>query len=345
MLELLALIGILTAGAIADTLITPATSPEPEETPEDDDARMAALAAALQPDVPTAWPGGAAPVDTGPPWQHGGSLADRLSGTEGADWIAGHDGPDWLAGTGGDDVLDGGAGDDTLIGGEGADRISGGSGDDWLAGASGDDLLRGGPGQDTLDGGSGDDILIGSDDAPAPPQADAPDAITLAAAQAATQAGRDHLNGGAGDDLLMPGPEDRASGGAGQDVFALDPDALWAGPAQIMDYDRDADRIALIFPQGVPADPALELRPGDAADEVLIALNGVVLARVAQGAGLSVADIDLIDAGPEAADPRFATALALPETPPPAPIPPDTPQSPYVSADDAARGDDGLVRI
>lgn len=195
MIELLALLGLLTAGAVADAMIAPPQSDDPDPAPEGDpDALIAAFATPsdarpgatpetmAKDDVLIARAGGDALAGTagddlllgglgddqldggsGNDVLRGGAGRDLLAGGPGADLLDGGTGNDWLAGGPGDDSLVGGGGNDTLIGGEGDDTLLGGTGDDWLAGGEGNDVLHGGPGADTLDGGSGNDVLDGSD--------------------------------------------------------------------------------------------------------------------------------------------------------------------------------------
>jgi Ca2+-binding RTX toxin-like protein len=221
----------------------------------------------------------------------GGDGDDTLTGGEGRDWLRGGPGDDWLAGGADNDWLAGGSGADTLIGGEGNDAVLGGSGDDWLAGAAGDDVLIGGPGRDVLDGGDGADFLIGADDA------------------GQGEDGIDHLNGGEGDDVLMPGPGDLASGGSGRDTFVLVRAGLTQGVVQLMDFEHAEDRIVLAFPEGPPPGSIIGILPGADPDEALLTLDGVVLARVAGGAGLQPEDVELIDLRAEGLSVRLPPGL------------------------------------
>ena len=77
----------------------------------------------------------------------GGSISNRVGGTQNAD------------------VLTGGAAADTLFGGDGNDTISGLGGADVLNGGGGNDSISGGDGADTITGGAGIDTLTGGGDA------------------------------------------------------------------------------------------------------------------------------------------------------------------------------------
>ncbi|MEF3048008.1 calcium-binding protein [Pseudotabrizicola sp. L79] len=198
----------------------------------------------------------------------GGLGNDTLQGGAGQDALQGGAGDDFLAGHQGDDTLSGGDGADTVHGGEGADTASGGAGDDWLTGGAGNDLLIGGAGQDTLDGGTGDDSLFGTGDG-------ADDGET------------DMLNGGAGDDVLTLGAGDWATGGDGSDSFVLTEIQAGDSPAQITDFLPGQDELVIEFDANDHPDPAITITPVAGSSDVLITLDGVPLAVVQGGAGLT----------------------------------------------------------
>jgi len=189
--------------------------------------------------------------------------ADRLTGGAGDDLLRGGAGVDYLAGGEGDDLLAGGAGDDSLLGGAGNDVLRGGIGDDWLAGGTGADSLTGGKGADTLDGGEGDDTLDGG-------------------------AGADYLNAGAGNDVLRLSSDTYATGDAGADRFEM----MAPGSSLIADYNAAEDSLVVVYQPpadgGVP-DVTVQTDGADA----LILMDGQLLARVTNGAGLTLADIQL----------------------------------------------------
>lgn len=200
----------------------------------------------------------------------GGTDADVLSGGAGDDLLEAGAGDDFLAGHEGDDSLNGGDGADVLHGGEGADSIDAGAGDDWATGGAGDDLLVGGAGADTLDGGAGADRLMGHGDADS-----------------------DFLNGGLGDDLLLIGAGDLAHGGEGADDFVLH-DILPGAPlAEIQDYDPAEDRLTLLYDPAVHPDPVITVAGIDGTPHAIIAVDGIDIALVYGGAGLSHAAIGL----------------------------------------------------
>lgn len=189
--------------------------------------------------------------------------ADRLVAGAGNDVLRGGAGFDYLAGGDGDDLFAGGAGDDTVLGGAGDDVLRGGDGADWLAGGSGDDDLTGGMGADTLDGGEGDDTLDGG-------------------------AGADYLNAGAGNDVLRLSSDTYATGDAGADVFEV----MSPGSSLIADYNRAEDSLVVLYePLSDGGVPEVTLQMDG--DDALILLDGELLARVTNGAGLTLADIQL----------------------------------------------------
>ncbi len=217
---------------------------------------------------------------------HGGAGADTLQGGSGNDLLVGQDGDDKLVGGAGadtllghegDDSLYGGAGADTLTGGGGADQLVGGDADDWLAGGLGDDALVGDAGSDTLDGGAGNDVLDGRDPVDAFPE-------------------MDFLNGGEGDDVLRVGAGDHATGGDGSDWFELSDMATGDAIANIADYDAAEDRLVVVFDPTMHPDPHLSLQTQDDTDDVIVLLDGVPLATVQGGAGMTLADVLLTPA-------------------------------------------------
>lgn len=314
MFELLALLGLLTAGAVADALIAP-------PPPEDDDPSLAEppatrgaesdpaqadpsaftfTASADQgsagDDLLTARVGGDAlsglegddrldgsawddQLDGGPgnDTLAGGGGHDLLSGGAGDDVLAGGAGNDWLGGGPGDDRLTGGAGEDSLIGGTDNDQLEGGAGDDWLAGGAGNDVLRGGPGADTLDGGPGDDLLIGDDDAAAVAGASWP---MLAGTGQHPPTGNgtapDPATGTIADDPT--GARDYLNGGDGADLLLLGPQDVATGGAgaDVFVLRSDADAPARI----------MDFHPGH--DQILLLWPGAPSGVAAPPAGVEV---------------------------------------------------------
>lgn len=188
---------------------------------------------------------------------------DSLRGDAGEDVLRGGAGDDYLSGGAGDDLLSGGAGDDTVLGGDGADILRGGGGADWLAGGEGADSLSGGAGNDTLDGGAGNDTLEGGP-------------------------GQDYVNAGAGDDLLRLSDDTYATGDAGRDTFEV----MTPGSSVIADYNAAEDQIVVVYEadaSGQPPEVSLRIE----GDDALILMDGQVLARVSNGAGLTLDDLQL----------------------------------------------------
>jgi len=207
----------------------------------------------------------------------GDAGADAIFGGNGDDEIEGSSGDDWLAGHMDDDLLQGDEGADSLMGGSGDDTLIGGEDDDWLAGGYGDDALQGGSGSDTLDGNAGNDTLLGVD--PENPK---------------DSDGADFLNGGTGDDTLLIGAGDYAHGGEGADTFAL---GDWIGDgevAHISDYNPDEDDIVVLYDATAHPDPHIALISEDGSNDATVLLDGIPLAVIANGAGLSVDALKLM---------------------------------------------------
>jgi Ca2+-binding RTX toxin-like protein len=198
----------------------------------------------------------------------GGSDDDRLVGGAGADTLLGQEGADGLFG---------GAGADTLIGGGGDDNLVGGDADDWLAGGLGNDSLVGDAGSDTLDGGAGHDALDGRESVNAFPE-------------------MDFLNGGDGDDTLMLGAGDYATGGDGADWFELSDLMPGDAIANIADYNAHEDSLVVVFDPMMHPDPQLSLETPADSDDVVVLLDGVPLALVQGGAGMTLGDVLLTPA-------------------------------------------------
>lgn len=217
---------------------------------------------------------------------HGGAGADTLHGGAGDDLLAGEDGNDRLVGAAGADTLlghegadslYGGTGADTLIGGGGDDSLVGGDGDDWLAGGLGADNLVGDAGSDTLDGGAGNDMLDGRESVNAFPE-------------------MDFLNGGDSDDTLLLGAGDYATGGDGADWFELSDLSPGDQIANIADYDAHEDSLVVVFDPMMHPDPQLSLETPADSHDVVVLLDGVPLALVQGGAGMTLDDVLLTPA-------------------------------------------------
>lgn len=247
MLTLLALLGALGAGIVADTVISargetegdeaddsesPDESGQPETeagdpagnlfdyvepvlTDEEDDA---ADVDALGYDAGYVLDGMPVSDDSPDSEESGqtltGDASDNiLSGTDADDRLSGGGGMDQLTGRGGEDWLAGGSGSDHLDGGDGDDALYGQGGHDGLAGGAGNDTLGGGMGRDSLAGGEGDDVLSGGAGADTLQAGEGEDSLNGGM-------GRDWLSGGAGDDLLEGGASgDTLDGGSGADTL------------------------------------------------------------------------------------------------------------------------------
>lgn len=207
----------------------------------------------------------------------GGAGDDILHGEAENDTLLGDSGQDQLFGHDGDDLLSGGAGDDSAEGGQGNDTLLGNAGSDGLLGGYGDDVLDGGSGADTLFGGWGDDILNGREAEPG--------------AQS-----QDFLNGGGGSDTIVAGAGDIVTTGDDADDVVLPafPEGSDNLRAEVLDFDRDEDR--LVVSVDLDTEPVIEITPAaDQQDAVTLWVNGVEVALIHGGAGLTESDIALID--------------------------------------------------
>ena len=220
----------------------------------------------------------------GSDWMHGGggadtlggaACADDLQGADGQDRLDGGDGADRLSGGGGRDRLFAGAGNDALIGGAGGDVLRAGAGDDAVQGGLGHDLALGGAGSDTLDGNDGDDTIWGD------------------RAAAGDDAATDFLNGGRGADALHIGAGDYANGGSGADSFVVHDIRIGDPVAQIVDFDPSEDRLVMLYDPDLHADPRVSIHNDQGTGNALVLLDGVPVAQVLGGAGLTAADVTL----------------------------------------------------
>jgi Ca2+-binding RTX toxin-like protein len=264
------------------------------------------------------------PVDrhggTGSDILDGRGAADHLWGEDGDDALLGRDGNDSLYGGAGNDTLTGDAGDDSLDGGEGADSLDGGDGDDHLTGGAGNDRIDGEYGNDTLDGGEGDDSLTGGqgDDAIAAgtgndtvDAGDGNDSVTGGAGSDDLSGGggddtlwggepgagddhaTDYLNGGAGRDEMHVGAGDYANGGEGADTYVLEDHPADQQAAQITDWHPEEDSLVVVYDPAAHPDPTLDVVTEQGSPDATITLDGVPIAHVAGGAGLTVDAIRL----------------------------------------------------
>ena len=205
----------------------------------------------------------------------GGAGVDDLQGEAGDDDLAGNDGGDTISGAMGADLLTGGAGADSLIGGDGGDRLESGADDDVAAGGLGDDLMAGGTGSDEQDGGDGNDTIWGQ-------EAGGPDDHEV-----------DFLNGGAGDDLLRVGAGDYANGGDGADLFLLEDIQPGDPLTQITEFHAAEDEIVVLYDPATHPDPEVTLSSAEGSADATLLLDGIAVAVIAGGAGLSPDQITL----------------------------------------------------
>ena len=262
---LLALLGVLSATAVADAMLTSNSGePDAEDPPPPSDSlaengdllRMDDTlepGADLVPSLPTPAAGGDGPLvddsyistdtpnaplglnlqagDSGSAL-FGGAAADTLTGGAGGDRLYGAAGADMLIGNGGNDSLIGDAGADSLYGGAGDDHLIGGPGQNLLLGGAGDDWLLGGEDADRLEGGPGNDRLEAGwgDDWL---EAGGGDNTLMAGAGNDTLIGAD-----LGDDLVDAGGMNFLNGGEGDDVIIL-------GRGDVASGGTGADRFVL----------------------------------------------------------------------------------------------------
>ncbi len=258
----------------------------------------------------------------------GSDDAETLAGTEGDDQIGGYDGDDTsdggsgnddMHGMGGDDTLNGNAGDDTLHGGDGRDLLQGGADDDALFGHNDGDTLVGGDGADTLHGGQGDDVLLGGDGNDALHGGLDDDTLHGGAGEDTLFGGwgndvliglnldedtgaiiddtdKDYLNGGGGDDLIIAGSRDVVTAGSGADTIVTGDWVEGGLSVKIMDFDIEDDSIVLIWNDtDAGEEPEIVLRADpDNANIMHVLMDGIAVADVNGGAGLTLGDIALI---------------------------------------------------
>ena len=108
--------------------------------------------------------------------------------------------------------------------------------------------------------------------------------------------GIDFLNGGTGNDTLMIGAGDYAHGGEGADQFTL---GDWIGPgdcAHISDYDPAEDDIVILYDAAAHTDPQVELITEAGSGDATVMLDGIPLAVIANGSGLTVDALKLMPA-------------------------------------------------
>ena len=250
--------------------------------------------------------------------------ADVVRALSGDDLVEAGSNNDTVFGGAGDDLIGGGTGFDLLYGDAGDDALIGNGGDDVLIGRAGNDLLIGGGGADSLNGGPGDDLLIsgfidvgdaGEQDVTATALAaisaytggsledvdfdalaadgvfNGVDTTFLSEAREPTQGGE--LRGGDGDDTLVLTGGDTATGGAGEDLFVLNESMVAQNTVHITDFDQFSDVIALEY--AGDTEPTVEILDREA--DAVIFIGAEVIARIEGGAGMTLADLRLVQAG------------------------------------------------
>lgn len=325
-LTILGVLGVLTAGVIADAAFF-GRSPEQEEEGdpadllEDPDGQAFDLETGPQSDdlAHEAEAGRQLYGSAGGEVLSGGTGDDRIEAGDGADLIDGRDGDDWIDagfgddagwGGGGDDRIQGGgghdsltgqAGDDTILGGDGDDSILGDLGEDSLSGDAGNDTLLGGAGDDTQSGGAGDDWLAGGDGDDRLAGGDGADILDGGSGNDwlsgldgdADDLDEDFLNGGAGNDSILLGAGDHATGGEGEDVFLLAETGPGGELAEIADYNALQDQLVVMYDPALHSDPVLGIMTSADATQSTILLNGKAVALV-RGSALDADDVRLV---------------------------------------------------
>lgn len=280
---MLAILGALGAGLIAD-VFTKTTSDQEDEAPdesEDDEstgeieeADLSILDWAANDEDDSDDVDLAAPLAAAPSTTFENTVAGAVvEGMPVSDDIADPQDPA-LSLTGGesDDILSGGASDDTLMGGTGNDLLSGRVGADALSGHEGHDQLDGGAGEVTLWGAEGNDSLVAGDGADLLYGGEGDDVL-------AGQSGDDTLSGGEGADSLLGGDGvDSLDGGAGTDWLAggAGDDLLHGGAGEdTLDGGDGNDTIWGQSPAGSEPDMAeMDFLNGGAGDDILMMGQG-----------------------------------------------------------------------
>mmetsp|Transcript_23599 Transcript_23599/g.41783 ORF Transcript_23599/g.41783 Transcript_23599/m.41783 type:complete len:575 (-) Transcript_23599:4320-6044(-) len=238
----------------------------------------------------------------------GGFGDDTLNGDGGADIIQGEAGFDRINGNANNDLLQGRGGNDSLSGNSGEDWVDGNDGDDLVNGGTQDDTVIGGMGEDVINGGQRADVLVGGELMSDPLSTEElglirdgetlEDATGIALGDTVflnDDGAADVLDGGTGADALFFGAGDTATGGTGADDFGMLANSIGngLGAAVITDYDSSEDELFLVL-DDIGTGPAPLVTIEDDGDDANIFVGGELLAQVADGAGLTAAQIQLV---------------------------------------------------
>lgn len=220
-----------------------------------------------------------------------GELPVPLTGSEADDLQYGDRQAEQNSTSAGDDLIDGRAGGEDLSGDLVDEAMWAETGEDpFEAGADvplgqlGDAILAGDDGDDLPSGQEGDD----------PPSDVAGHHNLYAAFPEGDDGETDVLNVCDSDDLSLIGAS--GEGDPGADQFILKEWLSEGGIATISDYDAAEDQIVLVYDPDTHADPQLSLSAVAETEDVEILLDGEVIGRVTDGAGLSEKDILLLPA-------------------------------------------------
>lgn len=236
----------------------------------------------------------------------GGSL--NIDTGAGDDYVAGSNGADTIVTGSGDDFVIGARGDDFINLGEGADvygveqraietqddTVGFPDGDFEILGSEaqlegGDDTILAGPGNDAISDGFGSNEIFGQQGAD----------FIVAVDQEANRTTPDMVDGGFGNDTIFFDEGDTVTGNQGRDDFTLD---VFRGvgtgyqASTITDFDPARDQIEvqgtadLLQPGGVSQVTVADLADGSGA---VISINGIAVAQVVGGAGLTIGDVRL----------------------------------------------------
>ena len=210
------------------------------------------------------------------------TAADILDADLHGDIINGTSRDDLLLGDSDSDLMSGKGGDDHIYAAEGDDSVIGGNGDDFLRGGPGNDYLQGDLGNDIMWGGSGDDALAG---------------VVFKSTDAGLidVDGADQMIGGTGDDVLLMGNSDVCSGNDGADIFA---GGTWIQPGQpatVQDFDDAEDAVVFAYDPNQTPNAVFTLEDGTETGEKVLAMNGQPMVKIANAAGMTLADVNFLE--------------------------------------------------
>ncbi len=227
----------------------------------------------------------------------GNALDNAISGGAGNDVLGGNEGNDTLDGGTDNDRLFGGEGDDVALGGAGNDKIFLGDGNDTTQAPdgsyadAGDDFIRGGANADTIIDTQGSNQIFGDLGPDRIITVDGlnPDGTIDAPAEGNTP---DTVHAGYGNDTLIGDDGDVMTGGGGDDSFVvLTTFQNPAAPAVLTDFDLRDDTFSVVFVDGAPEDPTINLVFDPVNNLLRASVGGHEIATLS---GMTAADIPFI---------------------------------------------------